>query len=215
MQPIEERARREGEMWRGRDEYYDRAEAFMSTSWNQCILHWIGDCDFSVVVDLAAGHGRNSARLLERAGKLYVVDLVEDNIAFCRKRFGDDSRIVYMVNNGVDLAAIPDASVTLLYTWDAMVHFDSDVVRGYLRETKRVLRRGGHGFFHHSNWTGNAGGFVGGTGNTGPHHRNFMHERLFAHYAKKEGLDVLRQQVIDWSHPELDCISLVQRPERA
>ena len=35
-----------------------------------------------------------------------------------------------------------------------MVHFDSDVVRAYLKEFRRILKPGGHGFCHHSNYTG-------------------------------------------------------------
>lgn len=200
----------ESQVWRGHG-YYDDAEQYMDEQWRAWIASQIADCDFTTVLDLAAGHGRNSARLLAKARKLYVVDLVEENVAFCRERFAGDARVVCLRNNGYDLAGVPDGEITLLYSWDAMVHFDSDVVRSYLREFRRILAPRGRAFCHHSNWTGNPGGFDGLDGNVGPHRRNFMSRELFAHYAKKEGLSVVRQQLVKWELPDLDCTSLVEK----
>jgi hypothetical protein len=40
-----------------------------------------------------------------------------------------------------------------------------------------------------------------------------MSKELFGHYARKEGLSVVTQRVIDWAgKPQLDCLSLVQKP---
>jgi len=87
-----------------------------------------------------------------------------------------------------------------------MVHFDSDVVRSYLRDAQRVLKVGGHGFFHHSNYVG------GHDWRTNPNSRNFMSKELFEHYALKEQLSVVRQRVINWGlvH-DSDCLTLVER----
>jgi ubiquinone/menaquinone biosynthesis C-methylase UbiE len=98
--------------------------------------------------------------------------------------------------------------VTLVYTFDSMVHFDSDVIRAYMKEFYRILKPGGHCFCHHSNYTGNPGGDF----TTNPHWRNFMSKELFAHYAIKEGFKIIEQKVIDWSVPNLDCLSLIQKP---
>jgi ubiquinone/menaquinone biosynthesis C-methylase UbiE len=204
---VEERARETGAAFRGAP-YYDLAEGGMDQQWTRLIWPFIHDADFDVVLDLAAGHGRNTARLLEHANKLIVVDINEDNVAFCRNRFAGDPRLEYVVNDGVSLTAIPDASLTLIYCFDSMVHFDSDVVRRYLREFRRTLRPGGQAFLHHSNYIGNPGGKF----TESPHWRNFMSRELFAHYSVLEGLEVARQQVIDWSVPALDCLSLVRRP---
>ena len=112
-----------------------------------------------------------------------------------------------VVNNGYDLQPIPSSSVTLIYCFDAMVHFDSDVVRSYLRDAFRVLVAGGRGFFHHSNYTG------GDDWRANPGSRGFMSAALFSHYAGKEGLRILRQSIIDWGGIRgLDCLTLVERP---
>lgn len=204
----------EAKIWQDHQLYYNSAEPYMEEQWKNTVLPFIADCDFTAVVDLAAGHGRNSPKLLERTNRLTIVDVVQENIDFCKKRFAGDARVSYLRTNGFDLAGIPNASVTLVYCWDAMVHFDSDIVRSYLSEFRRILVPGGRAFSHHSNWTGNPGGFESKDGKgVGPERRNFMSKELYAHYAIKEGLEVVRQQKIQWNTPDLDCLSLVARPK--
>jgi hypothetical protein len=87
-----------------------------------------------------------------------------------------------------------------------MVHFDSDVVRSYLRDSHRALKPGGRGFFHHSNYTG------GYDWRKNPQGRNFMSREFFGHYADKEDLTVVKQTLLDRPHhPQLDCLTLVER----
>jgi SAM-dependent methyltransferase len=138
------------------------------------------------------------------------MDIQPGNIEVCKQRFAGRKGIDFLVNNGYDLEPVPDGDVTLVYCFDAMVHFDSDVIRSYLRDTRRVLAPKARGFFHHSNYTG------GHDWRTNPQARNFMTKEMFAHYALKEGLNVLSQQVIDWSdEPKIDCLTLVEQPANA
>jgi ubiquinone/menaquinone biosynthesis C-methylase UbiE len=170
--------------------YYDEAEAVLEKVWPIEVWPYICDADFTHVVDLAAGHGRNSAKLSRLAEKITIVDINIENIDFCKARFADDEKFSYVRNNGYDLAEIESAAVTLLFCYDAMVHFDSDVIRSYLRETKRVLITGGKAFFHYSNYTENPTGDV----HDNPGWRNFMSTNMFEHYAAKEGLEVITSQ---------------------
>lgn len=201
--------------------YFAEAEPIMSLLWDRLVWPMIHDADFSSVVDLAAGHGRNSALLKDLARHLYIVDINRECIDACKMRFGDAANITYLVNDGVSLHEVRTGSVSLLYCFDAMVHFDSDVVRSYLVEAARVLKPGGRAFLHHSNYTGSPGGDFW----LSPHGRNFMSKDLMAHYAIRAGLSIRRQDVIDWGwrfgpnwtlkgydNPELDCLSLLQRP---
>jgi ubiquinone/menaquinone biosynthesis C-methylase UbiE len=194
-----------------RSEYYNLAEPEMDTQWETLIWPVLKDkaIDFRCVLDLAAGHGRNSAKLRQYADRIIIVDINEENIDACKERFKGDKRFVYIQNDGASLKGVEDESVTFIYTFDSMVHFDSDVVREYLKEFRRVLKRGGHGFCHHSNYTGSPGGDF----RNGIHWRNFMSKELFAHYCAKEGLVIIEQKVIDWSHPKLDCLSVFKKPE--
>ena len=193
--------------------YFAAAEPHMDGQWRELILPFLrleaSGIDCAVTVDLAAGHGRAAAKLLPLAGRLHVVDLHPNNVEACRRRFGNDPRVFYHVTNGWSLP-LPDAEATSLFCFDAMVHFDSDVVRAYLRESRRVLRPGGHAFLHHSNTVAHPGGDFGSQA----HWRNFMSKEMLAHYAAKEGLEVLRQQPVDWAGDGgfIDCFSLLRRP---
>ncbi|WP_135468627.1 class I SAM-dependent methyltransferase [Crenalkalicoccus roseus] len=195
-----------GDPWTPENPYFAQAEPVMARLWAELVHPFLRGCDFTCVLDLATGHGRNAAMLLPLARRLILVDIQPGNIAICRRRFGDDPRIAYIVNSGYDLREVPSGRVTLLYCFDAMVHFDSDVVRAYLAEARRVLAPGGRAFLHHSNYQG------GHDWRAAPHSRAFMSQALMAHYARKEGLSVLRQQVMDWGgEPGLDCLSLLER----
>jgi len=206
---ILEKARWSGAEFRN-SPYYDMAEPDMAEQWEALIWPLIQRADFSRVLDLAAGHGRNSARLQAVADQIIVVDIAQENIEYCRERFRGDDRFTFIKNDGISLAGVADASVSLVYSFDSMVHFDSDVVREYLKEFRRILKPGGSGFVHHSNYTGDPSGHF----TTAPHWRNFMSKELFAHYCYKCGLEVVEQRVIDWELSRLDCLSIFRRPRR-
>ena len=200
-----EEARSSGEPFRN-GPYFDAAEPDMDKQWENLIWPMLKDrgIDFHCVLDLAAGHGRNSAKLRQYADRIIIVDINQENIDACKKRFKGDDRFVYFKNDGISLRGVRNKSVTFVYTFDSMVHFDSDVVREYLGEFYRVLKPGGYGFCHHSNYTDNPSGDFKKTF----HWRNFMSKELFAHYCAKEGLTIVEQRVIDWSCEKLDCLSL-------
>jgi len=208
VEKLKELAAYSGDPWTPDNEYFAHAEPFMEPLWKQLLQPFLEGCDFTHTVDLAAGHGRNSIILSTLAERLTIIDIQPSNIEICRRRFGNRKNIEFFVNNGFDMRPVRDEDVTLVYCFDAMVHFDSDVVRSYLCDTRRVLLPGGRGFFHHSNYTG------GDDWRTNVEARNFMSKVWFAHYAQKEGLKVLNQRLIEWSGiADLDCLTLVERPK--
>ncbi len=201
-----------GRDWIEANEYYRLAEEDMDRRWDTLIWPFIKDCDFSVCVDLAAGHGRNTRKLLEQPGcrEVYVVDVNQENIDFCAERFSGDPRVKCTRNDGFTIGGIDAGTVTMFYSFDAMVHFDSDVVRSYIGEICRLLEpTRGRAFLHHSNYGGNPGGDV----HDNPHWRNFMTADLMRHYARKEGMNVESQVKVDWIYDQsyIDCFSLLRR----
>jgi ubiquinone/menaquinone biosynthesis C-methylase UbiE len=200
-----------GNPWHPASPYFAHAEPYMAPQWKNRVFPFIEGSDFSETLDLAAGHGRNSEYLLKYCNTLIIMDYQAANVAICKQRFREHTNITYITCNGFNLAPQPDSSITLIYCFDAMVHFDSDVVRSYLNDSFRVLKPGGRGFFHHSNYTG------GHDWATNPGARNFMSKELFAHYAIKEGLNVVKQQVIDWGKDrrDQDCFTMIEKPGAA
>jgi ubiquinone/menaquinone biosynthesis C-methylase UbiE len=186
-----------GRHWKTASKYYDDAEKGMENRWGNFIWPFINQCDFSVCVDLGAGHGRNTRKLLEQDGckTVYCVDINKENTDVLSKRFKDEKRVTVITNNGFAIPELAANSITLFYTFDAMVHFDSDIVRAYLREVARVLKKGaGRAFLHHSNYNLKPGGDP----HKNPGWRNFMSMDMFAHYAIKEGFVVEKQEKVDW-----------------
>ena len=200
-------AKYSGDPWTPSNAYFERAEDGFSQLWERLVWPFISDCDLDVCLDLAAGHGRNSEFLQRHTRVLWVTDIQAGNVEVCSRRFASNTTIKCFTGNGYNFEPIEDGALSFIYCFDAMVHFDSDVVRAYLRDAYRVLRPGGRGFFHHSNYT------AGHDWRTNPRSRNFMSIDLFRHYALKEGLEVVRQRPIRWADVEnLDGFSLIQRP---
>ena len=190
--------------------YHDAAEAHMEGQWKSLVWPLLSKhpIDLTAVVDLAVGRGRNTQKLLE-AGARHVtcVDVTADNLQFCRQRFAGKP-VGFYLTTGSELAGIADHSQTLVYSWDAMVHFDLRLIGAYLDEIERVLAPGGLAFLHHSNYSKAPGQDF----RLSPHWRNFMSADIFKHLAIKSGLAVVSQTLIAWGNPDLDCVSVLRKP---
>ena len=165
--------------------------------------------DLSNVIELACGRGRHVEKYYNDAKKITLVDVLDKNISICKDRYKDYSNISYYVNNGHDLSELNDNTYSALFTYDAMVHFEMFDIYDYLKETYRVLIRGGKALFHHSNLALAYDQSFENSYNPGS--RNFMSKDIFAYLAYKAGFEIISQKVIDWSLPEMDCITLVQK----
>ncbi|MCW2275601.1 methyltransferase domain-containing protein [Rhodoblastus acidophilus] len=170
--------------------------------------------DLSSVLELACGHGRHAAQIVDRAVAITVSDINESNIAFCRQRFASRGNVSYHVGNGHDFAGVADASMTAVFSYDAMVHFEFEDVLSYIVDLKRILRPGGQALLHYSNYTGNPGGHY----RDNPHSRNFGSETVFWHMARRAGLQVLESETFNWGgNPQemgfgIDALTLLRRP---
>lgn len=208
--------------------YFNTAERVMRWQWKYYIWPRIHDADFNVVIDLACGHGRNTARLAPLATRVIAVDINTECVTFVRRRFAGDLKVEVLQNDGASLAGIKSSSATLVYCWDAMVHFEPQIVEAYVQEIARVLSDGGRGFIHHSNWTNGRGQDF----QTQPHWRNFMSKQQFGGYLRSAGLEIVSQDLIDWDASKpwwktlwglrpskrpvaaIDCISVFRKPDR-
>jgi ubiquinone/menaquinone biosynthesis C-methylase UbiE len=195
--------------------YFIDAEPVIELQWNQIIFPLIRDLDFTSVLDLACGHGRNSEYLRHYAKEIHLVDINQSCIDACRERFSetkDGVQFHYHVTDGNHLKMINNESITLVYTWDSMVHFDKLIVRDYMKEIGRVLKVGGTAFLHHSNY-GEKAPDSNWANNSGT--RSDMSGSLMRQYAQEVGLRVVTQKIQGraegWGEDGLDCVSILSK----
>lgn len=189
--------------------YFDLAESGIEWQWETLIYPNIKDFNFDICLELAPGHGRNTEKLKQYAKQIHLVDVNESCIEACRSRFGNaegNCQFFYYVNSGYSLEEIGDATMTCIYSWDAVVHFDKLVVRSYVREFARILQSGGYGFIHHSNY-----GEINPSSEwmNNPGWRSNMTAKLFLEYCNDVGLKVVKQEIIG---QERDCITIFYKP---
>jgi len=195
--------------------YYAGAEPAMDWQWNSLILPYIDNADFTSVLELAPGHGRNSEKLSQRAEEIHLVDVNQTCIDACRHRFGEmhnQCRFHYYVTNGDSLPFIGDETITFVYSFDSMVHFDKTIVRAYLLEFCRVMKPGATGFLHHSNY-----GTVKPNSDwaQNPGNRSDVSASIFANYCAELGLEVIDQRLHGLAEGRgiegLDCVTLIRK----
>lgn len=198
--------------------YYAHAEAVIQVQWDKVIWPIIKDEEFSSTLDLACGHGRNTEFLRRYAKSIDMVDVNQTCIDACESRFGgqkDGCVFRYHVTSGNSLPVSND-SISFVYTWDAMVHFDKLVVRDYVHDVFRVLKPGGSAFLHHSNY-GTVAPDSSWTKNHG--NRSDMTAELMRDYAQEAGLKIKFQRLSGmadgWGMDDLDCLTLVTKPLQA
>jgi ubiquinone/menaquinone biosynthesis C-methylase UbiE len=200
--------------------YYGRAESqdWVNPFWSEHSLfrQMFLELDCTCLLELASGQGRHIAQILAnpqlpKPRQIIAMDVNSSNVRFCAKRFAQERNVRCIRNNGVDFRPLETNSVSGIFCYDAMVHFEYDCVVAYIKDAHRVLQLGGRALFHHSNYTS-----PGSMWTTNPHWRNFMSKEIFAHVAMRVGFSVVRQAVIDWGTGDsyvsnIDCITLLEK----
>ena len=193
------------------DDYFQEAESVDSVQkfWGGGTLFYqrFHQLDLTNVVELACGRGRHVPMYVDKAGEITLVDILQKNIDICQERFKEYSQIKYYCNNGQDMKDLADNAYTALFTYDAMVHFELLDIFNYLKETHRILKKGGRALFHHSNTHDD----YRRSFHNSPGGRSFMSSELFAYMAYRAGFKILSQDLIDWAMPEGDCLTLVEK----
>jgi SAM-dependent methyltransferase len=178
------------------------------------------------ILEIAPGFGRWTQYLKDLADRLVIVDLAERCIDSCRQRFADATNIEYHVNDGRSLDIVADGSVDFVFSFDSLVHAESDVLEAYLEQLGRKLKPDGIGFIHHSN-IGEYRGFsaIARRAPSRGFHRLVRHGALinltawrsesmtaarFADQCTRAGLACVGQEKINWEHGPylIDALSL-------
>lgn len=192
--------------------YYEHAEKFTWRWWSDStrpFRRMFDRLDPSHTLELACGYGRHSEIVASLTSDLVLMDVLPQNIEFCRTRLATQKGVTFHVNNGFDFQPVGSDSITALFCYDAMVHFSPDIVQSYLRDANRILKSGGMALLHHSNYDGPVSEHYG----LHPHARNYMPRAMFQKFALDAGLVILESETFAWGDvKDLDCLTLLQKP---
>jgi ubiquinone/menaquinone biosynthesis C-methylase UbiE len=103
------------------------------------------------ILEIAPGHGRWTVFLKHLCKRLIIVDLAEECINVCKRRFAECSHISYFVNDGKSLEMIADNSIDFIFSFDSLVHVEDEAIKSYIGEFAKKLKPDGAVFLHHSN----------------------------------------------------------------
>ena len=104
-----------------------------------------------VIVEIAPGFGRWTQYLQQYCDQLIAVDITPKCVEHCRRRFASSPHVEVLQNDGRTIPKTENGSVDFVFSFDSLVHVESDTLQAYLKEIGRVLRPNGVAFLHHSN----------------------------------------------------------------
>ena len=104
------------------------------------------------IVGIGYGNGR-IARVLQAftTSELVLFDFSDDCVEQCARVFGESSGTRCLKTDGRSLQGVADNSVDLIFSFYSLIDANAETMQGYLQECKRVLRKDGVAFLHHSN----------------------------------------------------------------
>lgn len=175
----------------------------------------------STVLEISPGHGRWTEHIIKRAKKVILVDLSPNCINYCKKRFSRFKNAQYFNNDGKSLNFLKNNSIDFIWSYDSFVHMEADVIRAYLYQFPRILKKGGIAVIHHAGKNNKLIPFARFLSNFGKIGsviktqilfrkirqgcRSDISKEMFADLAKKSRLKIIKQ-VDSWgSQNEYNC----------
>lgn len=204
------------EEWDGRFDWTSRGEEW-STGWGDSATQWSATLlprltpflPAQMILEIAPGFGRWSQYLIPLCDSYIGIDLSESVVKACKERFSSVATAQFVVNDGLSLEAVPDKSVDLAFSFDSLVHVESDVLNGYLVQLRQKLRQSGIAFIHHSNLGAVKAIKVRGNPRWEEWRARSVTAEKVAILAGESGLSCIGQELITWSSGYMiDCISV-------
>src|SRR5579863_1808939 len=119
--------------------------------WVGCLLPRVFPFLKGRILEIGPGHGRWTQFLQPHCASLIGIDLVQACVERCTERFSHYLNLEFEVNDGLTFPMIENGSIDFAFSFDSLVHVESDVMFSYTNELARVLKPGGVAFLHHSN----------------------------------------------------------------
>lgn len=186
-----------------------------STAWGGSEAQWFG-CLFprlhrflpaQRILEIAPGFGRWTRFLIPACDEFVGIDLSAKCVDACRERFKPARHARFIANDGTSLAAVPDSSFDLIFSFDSLVHAEHDVMASYIPQVLRKLSATGVAFLHHSN-------FLAYGHKIGAQHGRALtvSADTVAELIKRGDGSVLIQEIVNWGCEHLiDCLTLFAR----
>lgn len=140
------------------------------------------------VLEIAPGHGRWSAFIVEACLHVTLVDLGPRCLDFCRARFAEKTNVDYFLTTGTQLPKHTTGAIDLVFSYDSFVHMSPEVIQAYMGEIARVLRTGGSATIHHADVADPATHQQSHVGQ-----RSAVNRSMVRRFAEQSGLTVCRQ----------------------
>lgn len=204
------------DLWKTKDSedyiYFTQGEMdnWLAAFWKEdsVFLKLFKQLNITRCAEIACGFGRHSSQIYNKCQELYLIDTSIDATNYARERFKSSPHVkVFLSYDGLSMPGIADESLTSVFSYDAMVHFEPLTITAYLSEIARTLVQGGRALLHHSNYSGNPTGKIEDVEGA----RNYMTQSLFAHLCSRNNLTVISQEILDWSFKESDALSLIEK----
>ena len=199
----------------GTDYAWPEAGEEWSASWGGSEAQWFGTLFPRLhrflparrILEIAPGFGRWTRFLIPACEEFVGIDIAPKCIEECRVRFAKSMHARFFGNDGYSLAAAEDRSFDFVFSFDSLVHAESDVISSYMSEILNKLAPGGVAFIHHSNLHtyGKQLGFLHGRAMT-------VSADVVADLVKINDGTVLVQEIVNWGCEHLiDCLTLFAR----
>jgi SAM-dependent methyltransferase len=183
------------------------------------------------ILEIAPGFGRWTKFLIPNSSQYIGIDISQECVDACQRIFGErssskhislpknaglslnrifgkrTSSISFRKNDGLSLTGVKNGSCDLVFSFDALVHVDLEILQSYIPEILRVLSSSGLAFVHHSNLLA----FEGSLGQ--PHARSLtVSADNVAREIESAGGSVFVQEIINWGGTHMhDCLTLFGR----
>jgi SAM-dependent methyltransferase len=204
-------------MWDNASTEWQAAGEDWSSWWGGSEAQWFGSIyprlhrflPASRILEIAPGFGRWTRFLLDTCESYVGIDLSEQAIQACRKRFRDIPHAKFIQNDGYSLGAVGEQSCDFIFSFDSLVHAELDVMERYLPQLVGKLAGSGVAFLHHSNFADVP------KGAPNPHSRAVsVSANRVAHIVRNCGGTVLIQEILNWGGPEpIDAFTVFGRAD--
>ncbi len=160
------------------------------------------------VLEIAPGYGRWAQFLIRLSQQYMGIDMAENAVDACKRRFATEQHARFVVNDGRSLEAVPAEWADLVFSFDSLVHVERDDMQAYLGQLVGKLAPGGHAFLHHSNLAMYpARGLI----RWDDWRARSVSADTFRKDCNDMGLRCVSQELIPWQRTRfIDCISVVE-----